>query len=120
MRKARGTKMRKLLPALIVAGLFSQAVYAQGDNTRAKPTDWEEINFEFGQAVLVDGFPSMLRLAQLLQQHPDYKVTIIGNTDQVGSNRSNDRLSLQRANAVAQFLQHYGANANQITTRGDG
>ncbi|HWD98558.1 MAG TPA: OmpA family protein [Bryobacteraceae bacterium] len=112
--------MRKLLPALIAAGLFTQIVYGQGDNTRAKPTDWEEVNFEFNQAVMVDGFPSLLRLAQLLKDHPDYKVTIVGNSDQVGSGRANDRLSLRRANAVAQFLQHYGANANQITTRGDG
>jgi hypothetical protein len=112
--------MRKLLPALIAAGLFTQIVYGQGDNTRAKPTDWEEVNFEFNQAVMVDGFPSLLRLSQLLKDHPDYKVTIVGNSDQIGSSRSNDRLSLRRANAVAQFLQHYGANANQITTRGDG
>ena len=112
--------MRKLLPALIAAGLFTQAIYAQGENTRAKPTDWEEVNFEFNQSVLVDGFPSLLRLAQLLKDHQDYKVTIIGNSDQVGSNRANDRLSLARANAVAQFLQHYGASASQITTRGDG
>ena len=112
--------IRKLLPALIAAGLFTQAVYGQGENTRAKPADWEEINFEFNQAVLVDGFPSMLRLAQLLKDHQDYKVTIVGNSDQIGSNRANDRLSLARANAVAQFLQHYGANASQITTRGDG
>lgn len=112
--------IRKLLPVLIAAGVFTQAVYAQGENTRAKPTDWEEINFEFNQAVMVDGFPSLLRLAQLLKDHPDYKVTIVGNSDQIGSNRANDRLSLARANAVAQFLQHYGANANQITTRGDG
>lgn len=112
--------MRKLLPALIAAGLFTQAVYAQGENTRAKPTDWEEINFEFNQSVLVDGFPSLLRLAQLLKDHQDYKVTIVGNSDQIGSNRANDRLSLARANAVAQFLQHYGATAGQITARGDG
>jgi hypothetical protein len=115
--------MKRLLPALILAGLLSQGLYAQVaqvENTRAKPADWEEINFEFGQAVIVDGFPSMLRLADLLKSHPDYKVNIVGNTDQIGSNRANDALSLRRANAVAQFLQKYGANANQIMVKGDG
>jgi len=115
--------MKRLLPALILGGLLSQglsAQVAQVENTRAKPADWEEINFEFGQAVIVDGFPSLLRLADLLKSHPDYKVNIVGNTDQIGSNRANDALSLRRADAVAQFLQKYGANPNQIMTKGDG
>ncbi|HVW84097.1 MAG TPA: OmpA family protein [Bryobacteraceae bacterium] len=112
--------MKKTLPALVALAMFGQFLYAQGMDTRAKPTDWEEVNFEFNQAVIVDGFPAMLRLADLLKQHPDYKVMIVGNADQVGSNRYNDQLSLRRANAVAQFLQHYGAGANQVQTRGDG
>lgn len=112
--------MKRLLPALVAAGLFGQMMYAQGTDTRAKNSDWEEINFEFNQAVLVDGFPSLLRLADLLKQHQDYKVTLVGNTDQIGSNRYNDQLSLKRANAVAQFLQKYGASAGQIQVRGDG
>jgi hypothetical protein len=113
-------KMKRLLPAVIAAGLVSQALFAQGDNPRATPTDWEEINFEFNQAVIVDGFPGLLRLAELLKTHPDYKVQLVGNADQVGSNAANDRLALQRANAVAQFLQKYGVNANQVMVRGDG
>ena len=112
--------MRKLLPALLAVGLFGQALFAQGDNPRAKPTDWEEINFEYNEAVLVDGFPGMLRLADLLKANPGYKVTLVGNTDQIGSDRYNDELSLKRANAVAQFLQKYGAGSGQITARGDG
>ena len=116
----RSLKMNRLLPVVIAAALMTQGLFAQGDNPRAKPTDWEEINFEFNQAVIVDGFPSMLRLADLLKQHPDYKVSLVGNADQIGSNRYNEALSLRRANAVAQFLQKYGANANQIQVRGDG
>src|SRR5438067_2883594 len=113
--------IKRLLPAAFAAGLLSQALFAQGgDNPRAKPTDWEEINFEFNQAVLVDGFPGLLRLADLLKQHQDYKVTLVGNADQIGSNASNDRLSLRRANAVAQFLQKYGALSTQVEVRGDG
>lgn len=112
--------MKRLLLAIIGVGFLGQALLAQGDNPRAKPTDWEEINFEFNQAVLVDGFPGLLRLADLLKQHPDYKVTLAGNTDQIGSNRFNEALSLKRANAVAQFLQKYGATAGQIQVRGDG
>src|ERR1700742_2165294 len=113
--------MRSLPHLLIAAGLLSQTLFAQ-DNAaaRARPTDWEEINFETNSAVLVDGFPSLLRLADLLKAHPDYKVTIVGNADQRGSNRTNDALSVRRANIVAQFLEKYGTTAAQVTVRGDG
>lgn len=112
--------MMRLLPAVIAAGLAGQALFAQGMDTRAKATDWEEINFEFSQSVIVDGFPGMLRLAQLLKDHQDYKVNLVGNADAIGSNRVNDQLALKRANAVAQFLQKYGASSGQIQVRGDG
>lgn len=106
--------------SLLATLVFSGTVAAQGINTGAKPTDWEEINFEFNQSEIVDGFPSMLRLADLLKQHPDYKVTLTGNADRIGSNRYNDALSLKRAQAVARFLEHYGAATGQIEARGDG
>jgi hypothetical protein len=113
--------MRHCSLLLIAAGLLGQQLFAQDvENTRAKPTDWEEVNFETNSAVLVDGFPSLLRLADLLKAHPDYKVTIVGNADQRGSTRANDALSVRRANAVAQFLEKYGATAGQVTARGDG
>jgi hypothetical protein len=113
--------MTKTILTLFTATFFfSQIMPAQGVDTRAKPTDWEEINFEFNQSQIVDGFPAMLRLADLLKQHQDYKVTLTGYADQIGSNRYNDALSLKRANAVAAFLEHYGAAAGQIQTRGDG
>src|ERR1700760_205925 len=112
--------MKSVLSAVIAGGLMTLALMAQGDNTRAKPGDWEEVNFETNSAVLVDGFPSLLRLADLLKAHPDYKVTIVGNADQRGGNRVNDALATRRANAVAQFLEKYGAQASQVTVRSDG
>lgn len=93
---------------------------AQGVNTHASPNDWEEINFEFNSAVLSDGFPSLLRLADLLKDNHGYHVKVEGNTDNLGSQRYNERLGQQRADAVKAFLVHYGASAGQIdaTTRG--
>ena len=46
---------------------LSVCTFAQGLDTRASKDDWEEINFEFDSAVLSDGFPSLLRLADLLK-----------------------------------------------------
>jgi hypothetical protein len=101
---------------------MASALFAQGLNAPANQTkeDWEEINFEFDSHVLSDGYPSLLRLADLLGQHRDYKVAVIGNTDSVGGNPYNDKLALDRANTVKQFLVKYGANADQVTASGEG
>jgi hypothetical protein len=93
---------------------------AQGLTTTASKDDWEEINFEFNSSVLSDGYPSLLRLAELLKQHPDYKVTLEGNTDWVGSDPYNDKLSLARAQTVKSFLEKYGAAADQIQIKPQG
>src|ERR1700745_2464678 len=112
--------MRKLA-AIGAIGLLASSLFAQGLNTGGQTRDdWEEINFEFNSAILSDGYPSLLRLADLLKEHPDYHVTVTGNTDYVGSARYNDRLALQRAEAVKTFLVHYGVAASQITASGAG
>src|SRR5581483_8685345 len=111
---------RKCTTLITLSLLFAACIIAQGLNTHASPNDWEEINFEFNSAVLSDGFPSLLRLADLLKNNAGYHVRVEGNTDNLGSQRYNERLGQQRADAVKTFLVHYGANPNQIeaTTRG--
>jgi len=111
----------KKLAAVGALGLLASCVYAQGQNPGAQAKDdWEEINFEFNSSILSDGYPSLLRLADLLGQHKDYTVKVTGNTDYVGSVRYNDKLALARAEAVKNFLVKYGAVASQITTAGQG
>ena len=102
--------------------VFASCLYSQGFNPPPGQTkdDWEEINFEFNSSVLTDGYPSLLRLAELLGQHRDYKVRIVGHADNVGSAAYNNRLSLARANTVRDFLIKYGATADQITTAAEG
>jgi len=101
---------------LFLFTLLSTSVFAQGLNTTASKDDWEEINFEFNSPVLTDGYPSLLRLAELLQKHTDYKVKLEGHADVIGSNRYNERLGQRRADAVKAFLVKYGAGDGQITT----
>jgi hypothetical protein len=112
--------LRKLAVLPLVLSLLAIRMSAQGLDTRATKDDWEEINFEYNSSVLVDGFPSLLRLAELLKDHAGYKVQVEGHTDRLGSNGYNDKLGLARANAVRDFLVKYGASANQIqvSTRG--
>jgi hypothetical protein len=112
----------KKLAAIGALGLMATGLFAQGLNPPSDQTkeDWEEINFEFNSSILSDGYPSLLRLADLLSQHKDYHVKITGNTDYVGSAAYNDKLALRRAETVKSFLVKYGVTATQITTAGDG
>src|SRR5580692_4337084 len=113
---------RRCAAMLMLLMLAAAGVWAQGLNTPPGVTkdDWEEINFEFNSSVLVDGFPSLLRLAELLQQNPGYKVQVNGHTDLIGGTQYNDRLGLARANAVRDFLIKYGAQPGQITATSEG
>lgn len=112
--------MMKQLAAIGAMGLFSSCLFAQGLNTSQTKEQWEEINFEFNSSILSDGYPSLLRLAEILSQHRDYHVKLVGNTDYVGSARYNDRLAMRRAETVRDFLVKYGAAAEQVSTAGDG
>src|SRR5580698_7346739 len=109
--------MKKLV-AIGALGLMASCLYAQGLSVPAGQTkdSWEEINFEFNSSILSDGYPSLLRLADVLSQHNDYKLTVTGNTDIVGSAAYNDKLALSRAESVKAFLVKYGASAGQIAT----
>ena len=98
----------------------ASCLFAQGLNTTQTKEQWEEINFEFNSSILTDGYPSLLRLAELLGQHHDYHVKLVGNTDYVGSARYNDRLALHRAEEVQKFLLKYGASPDQVSVSGDG
>ncbi len=104
------------LMGLLLAGVLVLA--GQGLTTEASPRDWEEVNFVFDSSVLSDGYPSLLRLAELLKQNPSYRLELTGHTDSKGSVQYNEGLSLRRSNAVKEFLVKYGASASQITTTG--
>ncbi len=62
--------LKRLAGLMAVLVLTWTGASAQGLNTNASKDDWEEINFDFNSSVLVDGFPSLLRLAELLQKNP--------------------------------------------------
>jgi hypothetical protein len=108
--------LNRFAALLAVLPLVAIGVSAQGLDTKASKNDWEEINFEFNSSVLVDGYPSLLRVAELLQTHPGYKVRVEGHTDIIGGGPYNEKLGQARADTVRDFLVKYGASAGQITT----
>jgi hypothetical protein len=112
--------LKRFAAFLCILPLLAIGVHAQGLNTSASKDDWEEINYEFNSSVLVDGFPSLLRLSELLQKNPGFKVRLEGHTDRIGGDDYNEKLGLARANTVRDFLVKYGARPGQIDvgTRG--
>jgi len=102
------------LAAFLAVPLFAVRLFGQGIDTQASKDDWEEINFDYNSSVLVDGFPSLLRLSELLQKNAGYKVKIEGHTDTIGDSTYNNKLGLARASAVRDFLVKYGARPTQI------
>jgi OmpA family len=111
---------KRTTASLVLAAMCAIAVSAQGLDTSASKDDWEEINFDFNSSVLSDGYPSLLRLSELLQKNPGYHVRLEGHTDDLGGGQYNDKLGLARANTVRDFLVKYGARSSQIEvgTRG--
>jgi outer membrane protein OmpA-like peptidoglycan-associated protein len=59
-------------------------------------------------------------VARTLVTHPQTYVDVLGHTDSVGSAEYNQRLSEQRARAVADYLVSRGVNPARIATRGYG
>ena len=49
---------------------------------------------------------------------PDTDVTVYGHTDNTGSAEVNEKLSTQRANAVAGYLQSCGIASSRIKSEG--
>jgi hypothetical protein len=109
------------LTAIGALGLMASSLFAQGLSPGGQTKDsWEEINFEFNSSILSDGYPSLLRLADIMNQHTDYRLKITGNTDIVGSAAYNDKLALSRSESVKAFLVKYGVSGGAVTTFGNG
>ena len=79
------------------------------------------VNFDFNKATLrPEAYPILANAAEILLTHPQINVDIVGHTDQVGSDRYNDKLSLQRAESVKKYLISKGVAASRLNTVGKG
>lgn len=63
---------------------------------------------------------SVKKLADVLKKYPDTNVIIEGNTDNVGSEESNQKLSESRATSVANYAISLGVDKARISTLGKG
>ncbi len=82
---------------------------------------YEGLQFETGKSkIKSSSFPHLNLLASMLQEKPEYKLTINGYTDNVGKPESNLKLSKDRANAVKDYLAKKGVDLSRIAADGYG
>lgn len=78
-------------------------------------------NFEFNSAEPDESSLQYLdNLAEALRDNPRLRITIIGHTDNVGSDKFNLKLSQYRANAIRDFLIENGVEAERVLADGKG
>jgi outer membrane protein OmpA-like peptidoglycan-associated protein len=94
-------------------------VYREGDSIRLLIPG--NITFPNDSAAIVTGFyPVLEDVAKVLNRYEKTKLSIEGHTDSVGDANYNRKLSMQRANSVANYLQSTSVQANRLQTLGMG
>ena len=79
------------------------------------------IQFDTGKASLAaDGLPLLDQVGAALLRCADFKIAIVGHTDNTGDSAANVRLSQARASAVATYLEGKGVPVDQINASGVG
>lgn len=80
-----------------------------------------DILFDFGKTTLKrDVEFNLVKIATILNQFPEMKITVEGHTDNVGTEAYNLELSEKRAQAVRDFLVSQGVAAERLTVAGYG
>lgn len=84
-------------------------------------TSATKINFVTGgSALTADAQAALKRIADAVKKCEGLKLVVAGNTDNNGSDETNQKLSEQRAIAVKSALVKLGLSADAITTVGNG
>lgn len=79
------------------------------------------IYFESGKDVIkAESFANLDKLAEILTEYKEAKVTIEGHTDSQGADAANLTLSQERADAVKRYLSSHGIEAERMTAIGYG
>lgn len=77
------------------------------------------ILFDTGKATLKPAAKeNIAKLVATLNKEPGTEILVIGHTDNTGSLAVNEKLSLERANAVKAYAVSMGLNPNRVETEG--
>jgi len=73
-------------------------------------------NYNFRQ----ESYPVLIKIVEMMKQHPEAQFKIEGHTDSSGRYDSNERLSQIRANAVRNYLINSGIPSENLVAEGFG
>ena len=91
------------------------------ENKQLKLIFSSQYMFKPGSAILSPAaYSNIERVTRILKEYPQDKIRIEGYTDSSGNERYNLRLSLRRAQAVANVLISYGIPGGRISVMGFG
>lgn len=91
----------------------------QGDILRVTMT--EQTAFEFDSARIKPGFNSTMdKISNVVNRYGKTHLTIVGHTDNVGTEQYNQGLSQRRAQAVAQYFGNQGVIQERLAPEGKG
>lgn len=95
---------------------------ADKDKGATVTASFQNIEFEFNSDKLTDAsYPTLNEIATLLKNNPTWaKLNVSGNTDNVGPDAYNQKLSERRADSVKKYLVSKGVSEAAITTVGYG
>ncbi len=80
-----------------------------------------DVLYDVGSASLKPGaYTEIQRVAQVLNQYPQTRITVAGHTDSTGSEELNQELSERRAMGVKNALIEQGVAVGRVTTIGYG
>ncbi len=81
----------------------------------------EDVLFDFDRFdIKPEGYPVLNEVARVMQLNPSLNILINGHTDIIGSERYNDKLSINRARAGLKYLAGKGIEPERIFIKGFG
>jgi outer membrane protein OmpA-like peptidoglycan-associated protein len=91
------------------------------ETSRGLVISLSDVLFDVNSSTLRGGAASNVqKISQILNQYPDYKISVEGHTDSQGSDAYNQQLSQRRAASVLEALVAGGVPADRITSQGFG
>jgi outer membrane protein OmpA-like peptidoglycan-associated protein/Tol biopolymer transport system component len=84
-------------------------------------TEFKNVYFNFGKATLLPESKLELdRVVEFLNKNKNASIEIDGHTDDVGTAEANQKLSLDRATSVMNYLSSHSIRADRMTAKGFG
>jgi len=123
--KVKTTAKKEDMGARLKQKQDSVITAANAGNLKHEPLILEKatlhFNFEFNSTSLDEETTDYLdELAKALIDNPELKIKLVGHTDNVGSEKFNQRLSINRAQTLKDYLVEKGVDTERIAADGKG